>query len=69
MSTTAEERTTCSCVRAAVHDPLRGETRYCAENKRDVFADEIYGDWLAAHETMRETLGEVLDSEEDGPPI
>jgi hypothetical protein len=47
-------------------NPLSGETRYCEEHKRVVFADEVYGDWLEAHEAMREALGPVLDSEEDG---
>ena len=54
MNTTTEERTTCSCGRPAVYDPFSGETRYCAEHKRVVFADEIYGDCLQAHEAMRE---------------
>jgi len=66
MSTTIEETTTCGCGRPAVHDPLRGETRYWAEHKRVVFADEIYGEWLRAREAMREALGPALDSEEDG---
>jgi hypothetical protein len=66
-TTTTEEPTTCSCGRPAVYDPFSGETRYCAEHKRAVFADGIYVDWLQAHETMRERLGEVLDSEDDAP--
>jgi hypothetical protein len=67
MSTTIEERTTCSCGRPAVYDPLSGETRYCEEHKRVVFADEVYGDWLEAHEAMREALGPAIDDEDDSP--
>jgi hypothetical protein len=67
MNTTTEERTTCSCGRPAVYDPFSGETRYCEQHKRVVFADEIYGHCLQAHEAMREAFGPVLDSEEDGP--
>jgi hypothetical protein len=60
--TTREERPTCSCGRPAVHDPWEDEARYCAEHQRVVVADEIYGDWLEAHEAMREKFGEVLAS-------
>ena len=67
MSTTTEETTTCSCGRPAVYDPFSGETRYCAEHKRVVFADEVYGDWLMAHEAMRDALGVAIDNEDDAP--
>jgi hypothetical protein len=66
-TTTREEPTTCRCGRPAVYDPFSGETRYCAEHKRVVFADEIYVEWLRAHETTREGLGEAIDSEDDAP--
>jgi hypothetical protein len=64
---TATEETTCRCGRPAVHDPWEDEARYRAEHQRVVTADDIYGDWLRAHEEMRERFGEVLDSEDDGP--
>jgi hypothetical protein len=61
-TTTREERPTCSCGRPAVHDPWEGEARYCAEHQRVIVASEIYGDWLDAHEAIREKFGEVLTS-------
>jgi hypothetical protein len=65
--TTTEDRATCSCGRPAVYDPLEGETRYCEQHNRVVFADEVYGDCLQAHEAMREALGSAIDSEDDAP--
>ena len=65
--TTIGEADTCSCGRPAVYDPFSGETRYCEEHKRVVFADEVYGDCLQAHEAMREALGSAIDDEDDAP--
>ena len=67
MSSTTEQAPTCSCGRPAVYDPFSGETRYCAEHKRVVAPDEVYSDWLEAHEAMREALGPAIDDEDDAP--
>ena len=66
MSTTTEERT-CGCGRPVAPDPWENAPRFCAEHQKVFYADEIYGEWLRAHDTMRERLGDVLDSEDDGP--
>jgi hypothetical protein len=71
MSTTEEART-CPCGRPVSTALTQGgrlddEGRYCAEHKRAVAADDTYGEWLEAHETMRKGLGEAIDDPDDSP--
>lgn len=68
-STTTEETTTCkvgACEGPVVTNLWDDEDRYCEAHQRVVDADEIYGDWLRAHDTRREQLASYLDKEDPG---